>query len=129
MDKNDNFIIKTDHENGNSSCKAMGKTPLVYDMYKQNVYYFQVKIEKDNDKDERTMPGDKPKIASGIKMSIGFCRDNFDLNKNSIVENKKKDFFVIDLFDGETYCSQFPGIFNDYIPKTKALVEGDILGV
>ena len=52
------------------------------------------------------MPGSLPKSkANGIKMSVGFCRDNLDLNKNAIIENKKKEFYVLDLFDGETYCS------------------------
>ena len=37
----------------------------------------------------------------GVKVSIGFAKDNFDLNKNNIVENKKKDYWVLDLFDGE----------------------------
>lgn len=42
--------------------------------------------------------------AHGVKMSIGFAKENFDLNKNSILENKGKDYWVLDLFDGEA-CS------------------------
>lgn len=64
------------------------------------------------------MPGSLPQLKSeGIKMSLGFCRDNLDLNKNSIIENKKKEFYVLDLFDGETYCSAFPGVYNAFVPK------------
>jgi len=51
------------------------------------------------------MPGSMPVVNDGIKMSIGFCRDNLDLNKNAIIENKKKEFYVLDLFDGEIYSS------------------------
>jgi hypothetical protein len=47
-------------------------------------------------------------ITGGIKMSIGFCRENFDLNKNAIIENKKKDYWVLDMFDGEKYSGNFP---------------------
>ena len=36
-------------------------------------------------------------------MSIGFARENFDVNKNAIIENKKKDYWVLDCFDGEVY--------------------------
>ena len=40
-------------------------------------------------------------------MSIGLRRENFDLNKNAIIENKKKDYWVLDLFDGEAIASTF----------------------
>lgn len=33
-------------------------------------------------------------------MSIGFVRENFDLNKNSVLENKKRDYHILDVFDG-----------------------------
>jgi len=36
-------------------------------------------------------------------MSVGFCRDNMDLNKNVIMMNKKKEYWIVDLFDGELY--------------------------
>lgn len=74
------------------------------------------------------MPGSGPIINSGIKMSLGFCRDNLDLNKNAIIENKKKEFYVLDLFDGETYQSQFPGLYDRYIPDEKMFHEGDVVG-
>jgi hypothetical protein len=66
-----------------------------------------MKIEIDHDKETKPqMPGSLIQSKSnGIKVSVGFCRDNIDLNKNSIIENKKKEFYVLDLFDGETYCS------------------------
>lgn len=85
----------------------MGGTAFMYDSYKKNTFYFQLKIEVDHDKQiQPPMPGSMPvPQTNGIKMSIGFCRDNLDLNKNSIIENKKKEFYVLDLFDGETYCS------------------------
>lgn len=38
-------------------------------------------------------------------MSVGYCRENFDLNKNSILENKKRDYHVLDIFDGQTITS------------------------
>ena len=73
------------------------------------------------------MPGSAPK-KEGIKMSLGFCRDNFDLNKNAIIENKKKEYCVLDLFDGETYTSQLPGLFDKYVPEDKKFKEGDVVG-
>ena len=61
-------------------------------------------------------------------MSVGFCRDNFDLNKSSIIENKKKEYYVLDLFDGETYCSLFPRVYDEYVPKDNLFKEGDVVG-
>ena len=55
-----------------------------------------------------------PALKTGVKMSVGFCRDNFDLNKNSILENKKKDFYVLDIFDGETYSGKAP-VYEKYL--------------
>jgi len=40
--------------------------------------------------------------VNGIKASLGLCRENFDLNKNMLFEQKFKDYWVLDLFDGET---------------------------
>ena len=98
--------LTTDHDKGQAGCKAMGNFPLIYDEYKKNTFYFQLKIECDHDRSHLPpMPGSIPQVTAGIKMSLGFARDNLDLNKNSIVENKKKEFYVLDLFDGETYCS------------------------
>lgn len=62
-------------------------------------------------------------------MSVGFCRDNLDLNKNSIIENKKKEFYVFDLFDGELYSSHLPGLFNKYVPDDNLFKENDVVGV
>ena len=39
-------------------------------------------------------------------MTIGFATDNFDLNKGSIIENKKKDYWFLDLFDGEAFSGK-----------------------
>lgn len=61
-------------------------------------------------------------------MSLGFCRENFDLNKNSILENKKRDYYVLDIFDGETYSSSFPGQFMKYIEPSNTCKSGDIIG-
>lgn len=60
-------------------------------------------------------------------MSIGFCRDNFDLNKNSIIENKKKDFWILDLFDGETFSSTFPQ-YVKFIDDQDLFNVGDVIG-
>ncbi len=65
--------------------------------------------------------------SGGIKISIGFCRDNLDLNKNAIIENKKKDYWVLDLFDGECYSSSFPGYIH-YVPQGQQFQPGDIVG-
>lgn len=73
------------------------------------------------------MPGSMPP-KEGIKMSIGFCRENFDLNKNSIVENKKKEYYVFDIFDGETYTSEHPGHFAKYLNESEKFKEGDVVG-
>lgn len=43
------FHLSTDHENNCPSGKAMASTPLIYDPYKQNTYYFQYKIVKNYD--------------------------------------------------------------------------------
>ena len=86
------------------------KDGLKFDDYKQNSYYFQYKIEVNyEDSQEPPKRGDPPIPKVGVKMSLGFCRENFDLNKNSILENKKRDYYVLDIFDGETYSSSFPG--------------------
>ena len=120
--------LSTDHDNGFPGCKAMGNFPLIYDEYKKNTYYFQLKIEIDHDKKSGPpMPG-SPVVKNGIKMSIGFCRDNLDLNKNAIIENKKKEFYVLDLFDGESYSSFVPGVYDKYIPDQSQFEEGDIVG-
>lgn len=62
-----------------------------------------MRIEDSYDDNQPMAPGIPTPIVGGIKMSIGFCRENFDLNKNAIIENKKKEYWVLDLFDGETY--------------------------
>lgn len=67
-------------------------------------------------------------ITGGVKMSIGFCRDNFDLNKNAIIENKKKDYWVLDMFDGEKYSGNFPQYIK-YMEDTDLFSVGDIIGV
>lgn len=123
--------LTTDHLNGNPGCKAMGNFPLIYDQMKQSNYYFQLKIEIDHDEQKGPpMPGSGPVPKRGIKMSLGFCRDNLDLNKNAIIENKKKEYYVLDLFDGETYSSFVPGVYDKYITEdTDKFVEGDIVGV
>lgn len=129
VDANDNFSIMSDHEHGNNSCKALGKNPFVFDANKHNIYYFQLKIEIDHDKQvSRPMPGSLPTVKSGIKISVGFCRDNLDLNKNSIIENKGKEFYVLDLFDGETYCSAYPGVYNKFVNDQNTFKEGDVIG-
>jgi len=65
--------------------------------------------------------------VEGVKISLGFCRDNFDLNKNAIIENKKKDFWVLDLFDGECTTSKFPG-YQKYIDAQNHFKVGDTVG-
>ena len=78
----------------------------MYDNYHSNSCYFQLKIEENFDEYQ---PNSIPQpITGGIKMSIGFCRENFDLNKNAIIENKKKEYWVLDMFDGEIYTHSFP---------------------
>ena len=62
-------------------------------------------------------------------MSIGLVRDNFDLNKNAIIENKNKDYWVLDLFDGEVYCGAEPGNFQSYIKPEDHFTEGDVIGL
>ena len=62
-------------------------------------------------------------------MSIGLVRENFDLNKNAIIENKKKDYWVMDLFDGETYSAAEPGNFNSYMKQEDLFTEGDVIGL
>ena len=61
-------------------------------------------------------------------MSIGFCRENFDLNKNAIIENKKKDYWVLDMFDGEKYSGNFPQYIK-YMDDQDLFSVGDIVGV
>ena len=61
-------------------------------------------------------------------MSIGYCRDNFDVNKNAKIENKKKDYWVLDMFDGETYSGNFPQYIK-YMDDTDLFSVGDIVGV
>ena len=74
------------------------------------------------------MPGSGPIPKRRIKMSLGFCRDNLDLNKSSIIENKKKEYYVLDLFDGETYSSFIPGVYDKYLKDQDKFLEGDIVG-
>ena len=66
-----------------------------------NCYYFQLRIEQDMDQPAANPMMQALPITGGVKISLGFCRDNFDLNKNAIIENKKKEYWVLDLFDGE----------------------------
>ena len=60
-------------------------------------------------------------------MSLGFCRENFDLNKNAIMDNKKKDYWVLDLFDGEL-CSHKEQ-FKKYMNAGDLIGVGDVIGV
>jgi hypothetical protein len=60
-------------------------------------------------------------------MSLGFCRENFDLNKNSILENKKRDYHVLDVFDGQTITSTMAQ-HMDYIRPENIPKAGDIVG-
>lgn len=118
--------LETDHANGRPSCMAMGKLPLVYSKYKKNTYYFQYRIEKNLDQSpDQAFVTPKPK---GVKMSLGFCKSNFDLDKFAIIENKKRLFYVLDLFDGEVYSSYVPGLFNKYIPDDELPGEDDVIG-
>jgi len=41
--------LSTDHENGNSGCKAMGNFAYIFDDYMKNTYYYQIKIEENYD--------------------------------------------------------------------------------
>ena len=75
-------------------------------------------------------------------MSIGFVRENFDLNKNSVLENKKRDYHILDVFDcvfeglesgninlierkrnelAENFTSHGINYFNETIEKLKLL--------
>ena len=75
------------------------------------------------------MPGDAPRLnVKGIKMSIGFARDNFDVNKNAIIENKKKEYWVLDCFDGEVYSHKNPA-YEKYVQDNMLFGPGDIIGV
>ena len=75
------------------------------------------------------MPGDAPRPnVKGIKMSIGFARDNFDVNKNAIIENKKKEYWVLDCFDGEVYSHKIP-VYEKYVPDDMLFSAGDVIGV
>ena len=64
-------------------------------------------------------------------MSIGFCRDNMDLNKNLIMMNKKKDYWIVDLFDGELYShkNNIGDTQKQYIPDAELAKVGDVIGV
>jgi hypothetical protein len=69
--------------------------------------------------------------SHGVKMSIGFAKENFDLNKNSILENKGKDYWVLDLFDGEAFSGK--SIKNKapphkYMQPQNYIRKGDIVG-
>lgn len=64
-------------------------------------------------------------------MSIGFAKDNFDLNKNNIQDNKKKDYWVLDLFDGEAVSGKM--ITNKqnpfkYMKPQNYIRKGDVVG-
>jgi len=91
-----------------------GFFPLAFDHYLKNIYYFQFRIEANYE--ESPNMAISPMLAQGrIKMSVGLVRNDFDLNKNSIIENKKKDYWVLDAFDGEVYCAADPGNFVKYV--------------
>jgi hypothetical protein len=91
----------------------MSTFPIEYDAYKRNRYYYQIKIVENYDLPDlqANMPGAArwatlASAAAGqgrVKITLGFCRHNFDLNKAAIIENKKKEFWALDLFDGEAY--------------------------
>ena len=87
----------------------------------------------------QTQPGQFWKSAAklgslgqhGVKMSIGVAKDNFDLNKNSIIENKKKEYWVLDLFDGEAFSGTM--IKNGrspfkYMKPQDYVRKGDVVG-
>ena len=54
-------------------------------------------------KDDHALPNAPVAARNGIKVSVGVCRDKLDLDKNSIMMNKKKEYWIVDLFDGELY--------------------------
>ena len=121
------------------NCKAMSGFPVTFDEYLKNKYYFQFRIEENFDEQVNTQPGkfwnSAVKLGSmgqhGVKMSIGFAKDNFDLNKNSVLENKKKDFWVLDLFDGEAMSGKM--ITNKqnpfkYMQPQNYIRKGDVVG-
>lgn len=58
---------------------------------------------------------------------MGYCRENFDLNKNSIVENKKRDYHVLDIFDGQTITSTV-NQHMDYLRDQDLPKSGDVIG-
>lgn len=64
-------------------------------------------------------------------MSVGLCRDGLDLNKNLIMMNKKKEYWIVDLFDGELYSHKNAGgdTYKQYIPDNNLVQVGDIIGV
>lgn len=64
-------------------------------------------------------------------MSVGLCRDGIDLNKNMIMMNKKKEYWIVDLFDGELYShrNQSGDTYKQYIPDNNLVVVGDTIGV
>lgn len=118
------LTIQTDHERGAPGCKLMSSFPIQYDDYMRNHYFFQFRIEENYDEQVQAQTNNLYQSAGnklgsmgqgGVKMSIGFCKDNFDLNKNSIIENKKKEYYVLDLFDGEAYSGKIVQNRQDYI--------------
>ena len=91
-----------------------------------NSFYFQLKIEDDYSISDKPVMDDIPTVG-GIKVSIGFCRTNFDLNKHAVVENKGKDYWVLDLFDGEWTCSRMPQ-YKKFMDPRDHFEVGDIVG-
>ena len=68
-----------------------------------------------------------------IKASVGFCREDFDVNKNQIQDQKKKvDYWMLDLFDGEAYSSKIVASGQPYLkymqPQNYIRIK-DVLGV
>lgn len=128
--------LETDILAGEPSCKAMGKQAIQYDPYETNCYYFQYRVEADLEqpstgKDEHALPNAPVSARNGIKMSVGLCRDGLDLDKNLIMMNKKKEYWIVDLFDGELYShrNQMGDTYKHYIPDDNLVVVGDIIGV
>lgn len=133
------LTLTTDDDRGNPNCKSMSGFPIQFDEYLKNQYYFQFRIEENYDEQVSTQPGQFWKTAAklgslgqhGVKMSIGVCKDNFDLNKNSIIENKKKEYWVLDLFDGDAFSgkmiTQKKPPFK-YMQPQHYVRKGDIIG-
>ena len=61
-------------------------------------------------------------------MSIGFCKDNFDLNTNAISMNKKKDYWVLDLFDGEAFKGKSMECIKYIQHPSNFVRKGDVIG-